>query len=77
MEPLDLAGRGRRSDRREQVTDPALAADPVEQHLMSRAGGTPLNTRPLSVSTAWGTQWARSAWAKASQTRRAVARGIA
>jgi hypothetical protein len=41
VEPLDLAGRGRRANRGEQVTDPVLAADPVEQDLMSRAGGTP------------------------------------
>jgi hypothetical protein len=42
VEPLDLAGGGRRADRGEQVEDPVLAADPVEQDLVSRSGGTPV-----------------------------------
>ncbi len=33
--PLDLAGRSRRTRRRQNVLDPVLATDPVEQHLTS------------------------------------------
>jgi hypothetical protein len=33
MEPLDLAGGGRAPRGRQQVVDPVLAADPVEQDL--------------------------------------------
>ena len=36
MEPLDLAGRGRRPGRGEQVLDAVLPTDPVEQHLHRR-----------------------------------------
>jgi hypothetical protein len=41
VEPLDLAGCGWRSDGREQVADPVLVADPVEQDLMPGAGVAP------------------------------------
>src|SRR3989442_14479795 len=33
VEPLNLAGRGRRSHGRVTVRDPVLAADPIDQHL--------------------------------------------
>jgi hypothetical protein len=77
VESLHLAGRGGRADRGEQVADPVLAADAIEQDLPARAAVPPVNTRPLSVNNAWGTPWARSACAKASQTGRAVAWGMA
>ena len=55
VEPLDLAGGGRRAGRREEVTDPVLAA--IRSNKTSRRflACRPLNTRPLSVSAAWGT----------------------
>jgi hypothetical protein len=40
MEPLDLARRGRRPRRGEDVADAVLSADPIEQHF-TRAGTEP------------------------------------
>src|ERR1700736_5949069 len=41
VEALDLAGGGRRVRRREQVVDPVLATDPVEEHLDRWLGKAP------------------------------------
>ena len=56
VQPLDLAGRGRRAGLGQPVGDAVLPADPVEQHLRRTPGlwNRPVNTLPLSVSTSSG-----------------------
>jgi len=55
MEALDLARRGRRARLREQVVDPVLTADAVEEHVHRGPVKRPVKTLPLSVSTCAGT----------------------
>ena len=57
--PLDLAGRGRRPRRGQQMPDPVLGADPVEQHRPGPGPNRPVNTLPLSVRICSGTPWAQ------------------
>jgi hypothetical protein len=56
VEPLDLAGGGRRPDPGQAVGDAVLAQDPLEQHLgWAGLPNRPVNCLPLSVSTSSGT----------------------
>ena len=52
VEPLDLAGRGRRADLGEPLDDPALATQPLEHHQPRRPREPPGKTLPLSVRAA-------------------------
>jgi len=55
VEALDLAGGGRRARLGEEVVDPVLPTNPVEEHLHRGLGEAPVNTLPLSVRTCAGT----------------------
>ena len=64
VEPLDLAGRGRRPRARSAGGGSRSRADPVERHRPRPGPYLPVNTFPLSVRICSGTPWRRSASAK-------------
>jgi hypothetical protein len=74
VEPLDLAGGGGGTDPGEQVGDPLLAADAVEQHLAGVGPRRPVKTLPLSVKSSSGLPWRSKAAQNTRQTALALAR---
>ena len=77
VQPLHLPCRGRRVRLGQQVLDPVIGADPVEQDVGPGQGpNLAVNTLPLSVRICSGIPWRRSASAGARQEAGRAVAGI-